>query len=331
MIDAAKLRYDVAVTAPDGEVYHLADVIHELSWEDNAGELAQRLRVTLHNTRLQDGRWLHQLVPLGTQARLLATWGEGWQEILRGTVFAREVNSEASSVELTIYDPLIYLAKSRDDRYYGPGWNAADIIRDIANAWQIPLAPLSGPNVVLPRQVWRSRTLADMLLDVLDQVRKRGGGRWLIRAAGGRMEVVRAGSNAVVYHFSVHENVVAATDLRTMERLVTRVKVVGAEDAEGRRPVEAIVDGRTEFGILQDVIYREQYDSLEAARQAAQEILAERGKPENPRTVTVPDVPMVRKGDKVHIVAGLMNGYYLVAGVSHTPKLGTMTLEVEDL
>ncbi|EMT38117.1 hypothetical protein TthWC1_2360 [Thermoanaerobacter thermohydrosulfuricus WC1] len=332
MIDTSKIFYDLVVVLPNGDKIRLAPVLRSLSWEENDGELAVRLEAEIHNQRMKDGKWLHQKIPLGSQVVLLAEWGEGWKEIFRGTVFSWDYRTDPlGHFTITAYDQLIYLTKSKDDRYYKAGTTAKAIIQDIAKAWNIPLGTVQGPDVALSKQVFRGDSLADMIFSVLEQAKKRGAGKWIVRSKQGKIDIIRPGQNSPVYCFTADTNVGSVEERQDIEELVTRVKIVGAEDKEGRAPVVAQLSGRTEFGILQEVVYQRQYDNLAAAKSAAQEILKERGQPKKARKIVAPDLPFLRKGDKVKIVAGTLNGYYIVKSVTHNATNRTMVLEVEDV
>lgn len=332
MIDVDKIRYELVAISPAGERLYLSQVLRRLTWEENSEELAVRLEAELTNMLLPNGKWLHGQVPLGGRVFLYADWGAGMREVFRGTVFAWEYTSDPLGYfTITAYDPLIYLMKSKDDRYYRAGTTARAIIQDIAAAWGIPLGTVQGPNVPLAKQVFRGDTLADMIASVLEQAKKRGAGKWLVRSKEGKIDIVRPGQNSPVYCFSMYSGVASLSDRHDIEDLVTRVRVIGAEDKEGRAPVVAQLDGRTEFGVLQEVVYQSQYDSIAAAKSAAQDILAERGRPRKQRRVSAPDLPFLRKGDKVKIVADTLDGYYIVASVSHDATNRTMILEVEDV
>ncbi len=330
MINLADVKYDVGVFLPSGELLPLSNVANCLGWEEQSGELAVRLQFRVLNQKFGDG-WLHQKLPLGARTILRSNWGEGWQNIHQGVIFDWEYENDSVGVlSVKSYDNLIYLLRSKDDRYYPNGTKADVIIRDIAKAWNIPIGQIDVPSMSLPKQVFRGDTLAAMLEKVLDQVHKRGGGKHVIRASGGAIHVLRQGQNKTVYQFGT-DIVRGMTDKQDIEDLVTRVKIVGKENAEGRAPVVATLDGRTEFGVLQDVIYQEQYDTAAAAKAAAQEILKERGVPRKRRTVTAPDLPFLRRGDKVYIAAGTLIGYFVVAGIQHDADSRSMVMEVESV
>lgn len=317
--------YMLTLTTPAGARVDLSPFLRSLSWEETENEIAARLEAELQNHRMHDGQWLHQTVPLGGQVMLTSVR----QEIFRGTIFSWDYNTDPlGRFTIIAYDPLIYLTKSKDDRFYKAGQTARGIIQDIARAWNIPLGDVQGPGTVLAKQVFRSETLADMILSVLEQAKQRGDGNWIIRSNQGRLDVVREGQNSMVIQFSAATNVSTVNDRQDIDDLVTRVKIVGAAEADEHAPVIATVDGRTEFGILQEIIDQRQHNTPAAARSAAQDILNERGQPRRRRQIEAPDVPTIRKGDRVRITAGTLNGNFIVTGTSHNATTASMTLEV---
>lgn len=332
MIDVAKISYSLILLRPDGQRLDLRPFLRSLFWEENDNELAVRLEAELQNIQMPDGKWLHQLIPLGGQVFLYSDWGIGPQEIFRGTIFVWDYQTDPlGHFTITAYDQLIYLMKSKDDRFYKAGQTAKAIIQDIAKAWGIPLGTVQGPDTALAKQVFRGDTLGDIIYSVLDQAKKRGAGKWIVRSRQGKIDVVRPGQNSPVYLFTANTNVESIKDRQDIEDLVTRVKIIGAEDSEGKAPVIATLDGRTEFGILQEVVYQRQYDTPEAAKSAAEDILKERGRPRRMRKVTAPDLPFLRKGDKVKVGAGTLIGYYIVSSVMHNATGRIMVMEVEDV
>ncbi len=331
MIDIAKIKYELVVVLSNGAKVYPQIATSDVTTEDNDGELAVRLEADFHNAKASDGKRLHQQLPLGGRLFLYSDWGAGKKEVFRGTIFNwLYKENPLGTILITAYDPLYYL-KSKDDRFYKANTTAKAIIVDIANVWGIPLGTVQGPNIALAKQVFRGVALKDMISDVLKQAKKRGAGKWIVRSKLGKLDVVQPGQNSPVYHFGADSNVSLVDDQQDIESLVTRVKIIGAEDKEGRAPVRATKDGRTEFGVLQDLIYERQYDNLSAAKKAADEILDEYGKPRKKRKVIAPDLPFLRKGDMVHITAGTLNGYYIASSIRRRLKDKTMTLEVEDV
>jgi hypothetical protein len=333
MIDATRVRYDLTFQdATTGVAVHLATTLQGLSYEEPAGELSMRVQAIAANTTF-GGRLLHEVVPLGTPLLLFADWGEGWKEIWRGTVSNwNKTDRGTDTLTLAGYDMLSYLIGSEDDRYYPAGTTGRTVIEDLANAWQMPLGTVEGPNLALAKMVFRGRALSDIIAEVLETTKKRGGGKWLFRAFGGKIDVVRAGQNPVVYHFGPETNLQQVQDQQDIEpgNFITRVRIVGATDGDDPRPVVETVDGHTEFGILQKIVNQEQYDTPAAARAAGEDLIRDQGEPRKRRSLVAPDLPFLRKGDRVHIVAGTLNGYCLVDGIQHDADNRTMTMEVSD-
>ena len=193
------------------------------------------------------------------------------------------------------------------------------------------MGTIQGPDVVLAKQVFRGDTLADMIFSGLEQAKRRGAGKWIVRSKQGKIDIIRPGQNSPVCYFTADTNVESVEERQDIEELVTRVKIIGAEDKGGKAPVVAQLNGKTEFGVLQEIVYQRQYDNLAAAKSAAQDILKERGQPKKQRKVRVPDLPFLRKGDKVKITAGTLNGYYIVSSVAHYANNRIMIMEVEDI
>jgi hypothetical protein len=330
VINLTEVKYDIAVLLPEGDRLSLTNVANGLSWEEQSGELAARLKFQVLNQKVGSG-WLHQKLPLGGRTVLRADWGQGWQEIHQGIIFDWEYTNDSVGVlSITAYDMLIYLLRSKDDRYYPNGTQARVVIEDIAKAWEIPIGQIDVPDVALSKQVFRGDTLAGMLEKVLDQILKRGGGKHIVRANGGKISILPLGQNSMVYRFE-DDVIQRVTDKQDLEDLVTRIKIVGKENEEGRAPIVATVDGKTEFGILQDVLYQEQYDTAVAAKTAAEEVLSERGDPRKQRTIFAPDLPFLRKGDKVSISAATLEGDFVVIGIQHDADSRSMVMEVESL
>ena len=175
---------------------------------------------------------------------------------------------------------------------------------------------------------YSSSYLSDMLLDVLDDVHKKGGGKYIIRAAEGYADVVERGTNKDVYVFRV-DNTKSISQSISTASLVTRVKVLGQADDDGNSPVEATVDGLTKYGIRQRIYTRGKDESLDEAKTAAQKILDEDGVIDEEITVQAPDVPFIRKGDLVYVMIGSAQNYYYVVGIRHDCDNYSMTMDLE--
>jgi hypothetical protein len=302
-MDISKVQYRVFVLKKDGTKVYFDNLLQEGSHEEGEGELAARLEVTLKNIKTQRG-WIHPLVAPGAYVFLQATDGNGWKEVFRGRVYRWNTSPDNDHiVGFTAYDPLYPLQQSKEHKYYKKGETAVSCIKSLASQWNIPLGKIDGPNTKLAKKLYRSTRIGEIIADRLEEARKKGGGRYVVRSTKDKLDVVAEGSNSTVYTLD-QDFVETSTDERNIESLITRVKIYGDEDDEGRAPVKAVKNGRTEFGVLQEIIYSSSYDSMTEANKAADEILKEDGKPKVTRSISGPDIPWIRKGDKVKVASG---------------------------
>ena len=91
--------------------------------------------------------------------------------------------------------------------------------------------------------------------------------------------------------------------------------------------MEATLDGITRYGISQRIYVRGSDETLEAAKSAAQEILNEDGTIKKEITLQSPDVPVIRKGDRIELEAGLTKGSFYVKSVRHEADTCSMSME----
>ena len=138
----------------------------------------------------------------------------------------------------------------------------------------------------------------------------------------------KKGSNTDIYYFH-GKNVESTTDRLTLQGLITKVLVYGKSEEDKRPPLLKTIDGNLEYGVLQEIITKDSNKTLDDAEKEAQNKLKENGKPEETITVSTVDVPMMRKGDKIKLVAGNLSGYFIVEGVTHNGFDKTMEMELE--
>ena len=106
--------------------------------------------------------------------------------------------------------------------------------------------------------------------------------------------------------------------------------VVGKDDSKGRPKVEATIDGKTEYGILQQYVNKGS-SSLADAKKEANELLEEKGKPARTIVFQSADLPCIRKGDIIHATTDRLTGYFYIKGVSHNATNMSMRMEVEPI
>ncbi|MGI5892706.1 MAG: XkdQ/YqbQ family protein [Bacillota bacterium] len=330
-IDIRKLKYKLILVTATGKQLDITQAAESLGWEEGDAELAMRIGFTLHNIKY-GGSQLSSLAQPGCIVAIIADWGTSSEEVARGSIQEWEpghLGSASTTFDVIAYDELFNLQQSQDNRYYSAGTGTKAAITGIFNDWGVPIEKYDGPDVAHAKTPFKNEYLSNILLKLLDDASKKGAAKCIIRASKGKVSVLPKGSNETIYHFDEDTNATLTRDKISTVDLVTRVKVVGKEDNEGRQPVEAVVDGLTQHGIRQRIQNRAEDDSLDTAKSTAQQLLNEYGKPVRIIVLEGPDVPVIRKGDKIHVKAGTLNGYYVTKSVRHDAATRSMSMELE--
>ena len=329
MIDLSKIKYRVAVMDEAGNQYNIKDFIQNLGWEENENEISVRSSFTVRNDKTSKG-YLSSIIRPGCLVGIFATDGGSLdEEVARGYVETWnpiEKNS-GNNLKCTCYDELYRLQKSQDNRYYPSGTGTKSVLQGIFDDWGIPQGDYYGPNVSHGKTACNKKYLSDIMLEFLDDAVKKGGEKCMIKAAKGYTSVVPWGSNETVYVFEV-DNTRSFSQTISTTNLITRVKVIGQADDDGKRSVDATLNGETQYGIRQRIYTRGSDETLSDANSAAQAILDGEGGIEREMTVQSPDVPFIRKGDLVYIMSSFMSDYYYVKGIQHNADTYSMSMEL---
>lgn len=329
MIDVANIKYRLVVMTEDKKQYNIKEFVENLGWEENDGELAVRISFTAKNDKTSAGL-ISSLAKPGCLVGIFASHGSTDEEVARGyiTDWKPTLSGSKDKFDVTCYDELYDLQESQELIYYSSGIGTKSAITKIFDDWQIPMDKYEGPDVTHGKLAYKTEMLSDVLLDILDDAKKKGGGSAMIRAAKGKVSVIEWGSNTTVYHFEA-DNTKQVSHKKSTSGMITRVKIIGQEDDDGRSSVEAVVNGLTKFGVRQKIYIRGKDDSVSDAQSAAQEIIDEKGQVKEDITVQAPDIPFIRKGDLVHMTVGTLKDYYYVKGIRHDADSGSMTMDLK--
>lgn len=174
MIDLSKISYRAAVIDESGNQYNIKEYIHGLGWEENKNEIAVRSSFTVRNDKTSVGK-LSSLIKPGCLVGIFATDGVHDDEVARGYVAEWNPTLQNSSDDLkcTNYDKLYDLQKSQDNRFYSSGTGTQSIITGLFDDYEIPTNGYSGPNVSHGKLKYNSSYGSDIILDVLDDAKKR--------------------------------------------------------------------------------------------------------------------------------------------------------------
>ena len=337
-LDVSNIQYSVIALLTTGKEVYLDKVATNIAWEENEGELATRLNLTIRDVELTEEvggtkktRRLAQALSLCTAIYVFADYGNGKKEVFRGTIWEwshSQVHDD--EIVITAYDPLFYLQKSEDYALYSAGKSTKDICTEVLSNWGVPLGTFNAPSITHEKLALKTKKISAILIEVLDKAKLKLGANYVIRSTKGKCEILGMGQNETIWTFGADTNLMSVQDKYSMTGLITKVVILGKEDKDGakRPPVEATEYGDTKYGTIQKIMTLGS-KKLEDAKEEAKQVIAEKGKPERKIQLIAPDFPEIRKGDRIRVVTDNVNGYFFVLSVSHNATNQQMQMEVE--
>ena len=331
-IDARQLRYKALIVTETGGQIDLTPesrpILTELTWEENRGELAARANIAMPNIRIGTD-WLANKIKLNQKLFIYADWGQGTQEVFRGPIVHRNLDDDANGeINVLAYDSLWYYQRSQDQLYITQGTTCKAAITRLLDRWKVKYV-YNGPTIKLGKgRLFKNDTIAEIILTLLEEARQKGAGECVVKDIAGTMVIEPVASNKTIWKFTP-DILTRVRDEQSIEELVTRVKILSDMGNDQESPVDAVVDGKTEFGILQEILHYDMDTTLAEAKQAARTILNDKGSPRKTLAFETIDVPPLRKGDKIQFSVGERKIESFVEAVQHNAVQRRMTVEVK--
>lgn len=324
-------KYTVAIyTANTSMKYDVTPAITKLTRQESDGEIAQKVTFTLSNSKV-NGTHISFLVNVRDRVFIYADDGTTKDEIFRGFIWTiRYDRKKNMELNFTCYDNLIYFQESEEYQYFSAGYSTKSICSTLCSKWGVSLN-YNYSSITHPKLPLRG-TLSDIFLtDILEEVKKKTGKKFVMRSIKDVVHIDDVASNTTIYKIYRYENgnAIATSSEITMQGMITKVIILGKEDDNERASIETTINGdTTTYGTLQKILNSSGTDLAEVKEEANQ-LIKEKGSPIQSFSVEAVNIPWIRKGDKVQVVAGDLNGYFIVKGITHYGNDNTMTLEVE--
>ncbi|MBY9080991.1 phage portal protein [Paenibacillus sp. HN-1] len=255
--------------------YYLRELIESISLKDSLDQISYQA-----NIRLAVPASMPAIGP-GETIRISGVpfQDSTWHPLLEPGVVWETSSSRSSrkTLDVTVYDRTIYLAKSEDEYLLPAGQTASQRLRKYSADWGIKLSSVPDTGTKLKKAVYRSQTIYKMISSDLQETVKAGGSMYIPRMTTAGLELFKIGSNKTVWVLEATEQV---SRNRTLEGAVTKVKVLGTQDRastkrtkksgsneEAPTPVLAIVTGETsKYGTLQKMVQDEDVKTAAAAK-----------------------------------------------------------------
>jgi len=227
----------------------------------------------------------------------------------RGIVW--EINKSstiAKHLSLECKERIIYLEESEDEYLFPAGKTANQRAMQYCKDWSIPIGNLIDTAITLPKTVYRSSSILDMMLKDLKETAQKGGKLLKFRMID-KLELIELGSNKTIWKLeSIAEDI---DTISSLNGAVTQVKVLGKQEDDKKTPVIGTFKSNTEkYGTIQKIVQDEKIKSAADGKKRA-ETLFSTG--EESVRVSGIDINTIRAGDKVSL-----NGVILyVVDITH--------------
>lgn len=308
----------------DKQNVYLDPIVKSIGWSGDIKQAARKLVVEITNTG--DLRDLHMKFEKGAELRLLL---DEKQELFRGVLFADQMNPKGQ-MTLTAYDENIYLTKNKDTKIFR-NQSASAIIKRLCNEFSIPTGEIHDTGYVIPKLVFRDKTLFEMMVMALTETQKQNGQHFWISSKEGKLQVLARKEQKGKWVLENGVNLLDASYSQSIEETRTQIKVVGG-DGKKKELSASAKDGALikRFGVMQHLEKPEKDMTKSQMEQRAKQLLKDLSTIEDQAQIECLGIPDVVSGSCVYVkesVTGILGGYYVSAD-EHKFESGSHTMSL---
>lgn len=288
--------------------------------------------------------WERQGQPGKLTADIVKTPGLSFQEgdpcrfsvdgtpIFYGFVFEKARKGSMDQViTITVYDQLYYLKNK--DTYVYEGKTAADVIRMIAEDFQLQCGTLEDTGYKIASRVEDNQTLFDIIQNALDETLKATGKMYVLYDDVGKLTL--KGLDSMKINMLIDDDTAGDYDYKSSiaSQTYDKIKLSYENKDTGKREIYIAQDGShiNQWGVLQ---YYEKLDGSGNAKAMADALLSLYNT--KTRTLRLQDVLgdiRVRGGTLLVVMLGLgdinLSNYLMVEDAKHTFKDGQHLMELK--
>lgn len=241
--------------------------------------------------------------------------------VFYGFVFEKSRSGSSPKViKCTVYDQLYYLKNK--DTYVYENKTACDLIRMIAEDFQLNVGDLEDTGYTIASRVEDNKTLFDIIQNAMDETLKATGNMYVLYDDVGKLTLKSLGN--LKLNMLINDEVAGDYDYKSAitSQTYDKVKLSYENTETGTREIYVAQDGShiNDWGVLQ---YYEKLDSTENAQSMADALLSLYN--EKTRTLTLKNVLgdiRVRAGTMLVVMLGLgdinVSNYLMVEQCKHT-------------
>ncbi len=252
--------------------------------------------------------------------------------VFYGFVFEKSrKGSNPNVIKVTVYDQLYYLKNK--DTYVYEGKTATEVIKMIAEDFQLNVGTLENTGYVIPSRVEDNQTLFDIIQTALDETLKATGQMFVLYDAAGKLTLKNIGS--LKLNMLVDDETAGDFDYKSSiaSQTYDKIKLSFENKDTGKREIYIAQDSShiSQWGVLQ---YYEKLNSSANAKAMADALLSLYNT--KTRTLKLQDVLgdiRVRGGSLLVTMLGLgdinVSNYLMAEQVKHTFRDGQHLMDLK--
>ncbi len=198
-----------------------------------------------------------------TSGSMIRFFDDDDNELFRGYIFSKEKTSSSSELQLTAYDGLYYLVKSKAS-YNFKKMTAEAVTRKVAGDFGIPVGDVAETGISLSFIV-DAQTIYDIIMQAYTSAGSQNGKAYMPEMSEGSLDIIEKGSLAADYLLSDDLNVSESQYEESIEDVIDRVRIY--DDNGNQIGMVQNAEWIKNYGILQDSYKKESgKDATAAAR-----------------------------------------------------------------
>lgn len=311
------------------EAVSMDAIVKSVRWSGDTKQASRKLVVDISNT----ANLRERLVDLEKGKELRLLYKE--KELFRGVIFADSINA-AGQMSITAYDENIYLTKSKDTKIFR-NVSASAIVKRLCGEFSIPIGKIDDTGFVIPKLIFRDKTLFDMMVTALTVTEKQTGKRFFLASKEGKLQLLSRKEQTVKWVLENGVNILDASYSQSIEEMRTQVKIAGG-DPQKKALAASAKDSELikRYGVMQH--YEKPQSDMPKSQmdQLARQLLKDLATIDDEARIECLGIPEVVAGSAIHVkesMTGIVGGYY-VSSDEHTFEGGShrmsLTLSATD-
>ncbi|MBD2867737.1 XkdQ/YqbQ family protein [Paenibacillus arenilitoris] len=312
------------------ESVYLDPIVKSVKWSGDGKQASRKLVVELSNSENLRDRLI--AIEKGSELRLLV---DEKKELFRGVIFSDSINA-GGQMTVTAYDENIYLTKNKDTKIFR-NQTASDIVKRLCNEFSLPIGEIHDTGFVIPKLIFRDKTLYEMMVMSLTVSEKQNGKRFFVASKEGKLQLLARKEQEAKWVLENGVNLLDASYSQSIEELRTQIKVAGGDSKKKEQTASAKDQELIKrFGVMQHLEKPEQDMTKSQMEQLAKQLLKDMGTIDDEALIECLGIDEVVSGSAVYVkesVTGIVGGYY-VSSDEHTFEQGShrmsLTLSATD-